>query len=271
MWRVLMKRIRFLLQARKIERDIDREVKFHLDMEARDRAESGMPVEQARRSARVDFGNVAGCKEDVRDAVGLRLWMDSKRDLIYAFRAMRREPGFTLIAVVTLALGIGATTSIFSVVDGVLLRRVPVADVERVMMIWETDRQSNTTREPASVPDYLDFGSRVTNFNAIAAIAGTEVNLNPASGDPMRVAALAMTRGFLPMLGIKPLVGRDFNEAEDRAGGSRAVMISEALWERSFGRDPAVIGQLLRLNDIPRAIVGVVQQSADFVLLQLIC
>src|SRR5262245_21424511 len=262
MWRVLMKRIRFLLQARKVERDIDREVKFHLEMEARNRAESGMTAEQARRSARLDFGNVATCKEDVREAVGLRLWMDLKRDLTYAFRAMRREPGFTLIAVVTLALGIGATTSIFSVVDGVLLRRAPLANVERIMMVWETDRHSNTTREPSSVPDYLDFETRVRNFDTVAAISGTEANLNSASGDPVRVAGLAVTRGFLPMLGIKPLAGRNFTEAEDRAGGLQAVMISEALWERSFGRDPAVIGQMLRLNDVPRPIVGVVPQSA---------
>jgi putative ABC transport system permease protein len=193
-----------------------------------------------------------------------------KRDLIYAFRAMRREPGFMLVAVVTLALGIGATTSIFSVVDGVLLRPVPVADVERLMMVWETDRNSNTTREPASVPDYLDFEERVQNFDALAAISGTEVNLNPVSGDPVRVAGLAVTRGFLPMLGIKPLVGRDFNADEDRAGGSPAVMISEALWQRSFGRDPAVIGQTLPLNGIPRPIVGVVPQSADFGMLQLL-
>jgi putative ABC transport system permease protein len=270
MWRALMKRLRFLLRPGRVEHDIDREVSFHLEMETQERARAGMTEEQARRSARVDFGNVTACKEDVREAAGLRLWLDLKRDVIYGFRAMRREPAFTLVAVVTLALGIGATTSIFSVVDGVLLRRVPVADVERVMMLWETDRHSSTTREPASVPDYLDIETRVGNFDSIAAIAGTEVNLNPASGDPVRVAGLAVTRGFLPMLGIKLLAGRDFNEVEDRAQGPGAVMISESLWERSFGRDPAVIGQMLRLNEIPRPIIGVVPQGADFGVLQLL-
>jgi putative ABC transport system permease protein len=269
-WRVLMKRLRFLLRPGRVEHDIEREVAFHLDMEARERAQTGMDAEQARRSARVDFGNIATCKEDVRDAAGLRLLLALKRDLLYAFRAMRREPGFTLIAMLTLALGIGATTSIFSVIDGVLLRHTPVADVDRVMMLWETDRNSNTTREPASVPDYLDFEARVRNFDTTAAISGTEANLNPASGDPIRVAGMAVTRGFMPMLGIKPLVGRDFNEAEDRAGGTRAVMISEALWERSFGRDPNVIGQMLRLNELPIPIVGVVPQAADFGVLQLL-
>src|SRR5262245_10618221 len=270
MWQALMKRLRFLLRPETVERDIDREVSFHLEMEARERAHNGMSADEARRSARVDFGTVAACKEDVREAAGLKLWMDLRRDVTYAFRAMRREPGFTLVAAATLALGIGATTAIFSVVDGVLLRHVPVAEVERVMMIWATDRASNTTREPASVPDYLDFETRAGSFGSIAAFAGTEVNLNPASGDPVRVAALAMTRGFLPLLGVKPLVGRDFNEAEDRAGGPRAVMISESLWERSFGRDPAVVGQTLRLNDIPRPIIGVVPESADFGILQLL-
>jgi predicted permease len=270
MWRVLMKRLRFLLRPGRIERDVEREVAFHLDMETRERAERGMSAEQARRSARVDFGNVAICKEDVREAVGLRLWMDLKRDVIYALRTVKREPGFTLIAVATLALGIGATTSVFSVVDGVLLRRVPIADIQRVMMLWETDRHSNTTREPASVPDYLDFEKQARSFDTIAAITGIEVNLNLTSGDPVRVAGLAVTRSFLPMLGIKPLIGRNFNEAEDRAGGSMAVMISDSLWERSFGRDPAILGQMLRLNDIPRPIVGVVPDAADFGTLQLL-
>jgi hypothetical protein len=108
-----------------------------------------MSADQARRSARVDFGNVAICKEDVREAAGLRLWMDLKRDVIYGFRAMRREPGFTLVAVITLALGIGATVSIFSVVDGVLLRRVPVAAIGGVMMIWETIETRRYRRERA--------------------------------------------------------------------------------------------------------------------------
>ena len=170
MFRVLMKRLRLLLRPGKIERDIDREVSFHLDMEERERVRSGMSSEQARRSARVDFGNVGVCKEDVREAAGLRLWMDLQRDMIYALRAMRREPGFTLAAIVTLALGIGVTTSIFTVVDGVLLRHVPVAEIERVMMLWETDRASGTTREPASVPDYLDFTVSAANFESIAAL-----------------------------------------------------------------------------------------------------
>jgi predicted permease len=270
MWRVLIKRLRFLLKPGRLERDIDRETSFHLHMEARERAQNGLSSEQAVRSARVDFGNVAMCKEDVREAAGLRLWMDLKRDVTYAFRAIRREPGFTVVAVITLALGIGATAAIFSVVDGVLLRRVPVAGVEGVMMIWETDRSSNTTREPASVPDYLDFQTRVSHFESIAALAGAEVNMNAASGDPVRVAGLAMTRGFLSMLGTRPLVGRDFNEAEDRAGGPRAVMISESLWERSYGRDPDVVGQTLRLNDIPRPIIAVLPESADFGILQLL-
>src|SRR5436309_12017055 len=110
------------------------------------------------------------------------LWFVSLfRDVLYAFRMMRREPGFTLIAIITLALGIGATTSIFTVVDGVLLRRAPLAGMERLMVLWETDRHSSTTREPASVPDYLDFSASAKSFDRVSAIAGREVNLNPAA------------------------------------------------------------------------------------------
>jgi len=109
------------------------------------------------------------------------------QDFRYALRSLRKAPGFASAAVLTLALGIGANTAIFSVVDGVLLRPAPFEDMDRLMMVWETDRKSGTTREPASVPDYLDFRQRTTRFAELAAFAGFEVNLTPEDGDPARL------------------------------------------------------------------------------------
>lgn len=185
-------------------------------------------------------------------------------------RMLARTPGFTLIAVATLALGIGANTAIFTVVDNVLLRPAPIAGFDRLAMIWETDRHSGTTREPASVPDYLDFAARSRAFETLAAIAGTEVNLAPAAGDPFRLAALNVTHGFLPALGIAPVAGRSFTEEEDRAGGPNVAMISESLWERSYGRDPAALGETIRLDETPFTIVGVAPDVADFGILQVL-
>lgn len=162
-------------------------------------------------------------------------------DLRLALRMLLKHPGFALVVIVTLALGIGANTAIFSVVDGVLLRRAPVKDLDRLVMVWETDRHSSTTREPASVPDYLDFRARSRSLATLVALMGDEVNLAPPGAEPVRLAALRVTHEFLPMLGIAPLVGRSFTEEEDRAQGPRVALISESLWTRSFGRDPDIV------------------------------
>jgi putative ABC transport system permease protein len=191
-------------------------------------------------------------------------------DLRYAFRSLAKSPGFTTVAVVTLALGIGANTAIFSVVNGVLLAPPPFRDMDRLAMIWQTDRASGTTREPASIPDYVDFQRMSKTFQGMAAFTGADVNVTPASGDPFRIAALAATHQFLPLVGIQPLAGRAFTADEDKPGATRVAIISERLWEREFQRDPNLARQALRLNEVPHAIVGVVPDDADFGVLQIL-
>ena len=192
--------------------------------------------------------------------------MDSLlQDLRYAARTLLKNPGFTAAAVVTLALGIGANTAIFSVVDGVLLRPAPFEAMDRLAMVWETDRKSNTIHEPASVPDFVDFQRRSVHFQRFAAFAAAEVNLTPEGGDPSRLAALVVTHEFLPVIGVRPLLGRTFNEEEDRPGGPPVALISESLWEQLFARDPQAIGRTLRINDVPRTIVGVLPSFSDWI------
>lgn len=192
------------------------------------------------------------------------------QDLRYGLRQLANNPGFTAVAVITLALGIGANTAIFSVFDGVLLRPAPFEDSERLMMVWETDRNSGTTREPASLPDYLDYRERSEAFESLAAFAAGDVNLTRAEGEPLRLPALSATHELLPMVGIEPLLGRTFSPAETRPGGGNVVLLSEALWERLFRRDPAVLGETVRLDGIAFDIVGVVPDSADFGMLQVL-
>jgi len=192
------------------------------------------------------------------------------QDLRYAIRTLLKSPGFTLVAVMTLSLGIGMTTAIFSVVDAVLLRPVPFHDMDRLVMVWETDRASGTTHEPASLPDFLDFKERSRSVADFAALIAGEANLNLDNSDPSRVATLNVTERLLPMLGITPAVGRVFTAAEDKPGGGDVVLISEALWQRQFQRDPNIVGKSVRLNDRPRTIVGVVPASADFGILQVL-
>ncbi len=192
------------------------------------------------------------------------------QDFRLAVRLLRKSPGFTLVALVTLALGIGANTAIFSVVDGVLLRPSPFRAIDRLVMVWETDRNSSTIREPASVPDFLDVDARRKTLDDVAAFMGEEVNLTLPAGEPVRLAALRTSHRLFGMVGLRPSVGRAFAAAEDRVGGPRVALISESLWERSFGRDPTIVGQTLRLDEVPHTIVGVVPPQADFGVLQIL-
>jgi putative ABC transport system permease protein len=195
---------------------------------------------------------------------------DLFRDLRFAVRALRKTPAFTAAAVLTLALGIGGNTAILSVVDGVLLRPAPFANVDRLMMAWETDRASGTTREPASVPDYLDFVERAARFAALAGIQASEVSLTPDQGDPVRLDAVAVTHQFLPMVGIRPLLGRSLAPEDDRPGAPPVTLIGEGLWERLYGRDPSAVGHTLHASGATYTIVGVLPDGADFGTLQVL-
>jgi predicted permease len=191
-------------------------------------------------------------------------------DLRYALRSLWSAPGFALAAALTLALGIGANTAILSVVDGVLLRPTPFDDLDRLAMVWETDRASGTTREPASVPDYFDFVEQARSFTALAAFAAGETTLAPDAGDPMRLDAMLVTHEFMPMVGIEPLLGRAFTPDDDRPGAANVALIGESLWERLYERSPAAIGSTLRADGTLYTIVGILPAGADFGTLQVL-
>ena len=266
----LTARLDSLVRRGRAERDTEAELRFHVEMEAQKNVQQGMAPEEAQRRARLALGGVAQTHEAVRDARGVRLLDDLGRDLAFAWRQLRRTPAFTVVAVLTLALGIGANTAIFSIVDGVMLRPAPFDDIDRLMVVWETDRASGTTREPASIPDFADFQRQSRRFQRLAAFAAAEVTITPEAGDPGRVPALAMTHGFLPMLGLRPLAGRVFLPEEDAPGAPRVVMISEALWNEQFRRANAAVGASLRVNDVPHTIIGVLPRAADFGILQML-
>src|SRR5688572_20755370 len=191
-------------------------------------------------------------------------------ELRLAVRSLARNPGFAVAAVLTMALGIGANTAIFSVVNAVLLRPAPFHELDRIVMVWETDRNSSTTREPASVPDYLDFRDQGASVESLSALMAAQVNLAASDGEPVRAAALRVSRELLPMLGIDPLAGRGFTAEEDAIGAPDAAIISESLARRTAGSPGAAVGGVLRLDERPHTIVGVVADASDFGTLQLL-
>ncbi len=192
------------------------------------------------------------------------------QDLRYALRLLIANPAFTVVALLTMALGIGANTAIFSVIDTVLLRKAPVKDIDALAVVWETDRNTSTTREPASLPDYLDYKQRSQRVEAIAAFHGNEVNYAPEGGEAIRLQALAVTHELLPMLGVHPIAGRGFTAEEARAGGPPVVVISDGLWTRAFGRDPSIVGRAIKLDDRPFTVIGIMERGSDFGVFQIL-
>jgi putative ABC transport system permease protein len=195
---------------------------------------------------------------------------DLSADVRFASRLLARNPGFTVAALLTLALGIGVTTAIFSVVNAVLLRPVPLPDADRLVMIWETDRDTGTFREPGAWPDLVDFEQRSRRLDRMAAFMADESVLTLGAGEPSRVATMYVTHGLGPLFGVAPIAGRMLGREDDRPGGPPVVMISERLWARVFQRDPNAVGRTIHLNDRPKTIVGVLPGGADFGVLQIL-
>jgi hypothetical protein len=268
--RSLLLRIAGVFNAARRDRELAAELEGHLQLHVDDGVRAGLTPADARRHALLKLGGIPQVQEAVRERRGLPIMETTMHDLRFALRSLRRNPGFAAVAIATLALGIGATTAIFSVVDSVLLRPAPFRDIGGLMMAWETDRQSGTTHEPASSPDFEDFQTRSTQFAALAAVDPEEVGLTHAAGDPRRLAALLVTHDFLQTVGVTPVAGRAFRIEESRRGAAPVAIISEDLWEELFARDPGAVGRSIRLDDIESTIVGVLSRGADFGTLQIL-
>lgn len=254
----------------RLECELDAELRDHVERQVADHVRAGMSELEARRRVRLEFGGLDQVKEQCRDVRGTRRLEEIRHDLRFAMRLLVRQRAFTVVAVLVLALGIGGAATVLSIVDGVLLRPVPFEAMHRLVMVWETDRDSGTVREPASVPDFLDFEERSRQVDAFGALMGTQVTAATERGAPVRRTALAVSAGLLPLLGVEPILGRSFTPDEARSGGTRVAMISEALWSERFGRDAEVVGRALLLDEAPATIVGVVPDHADLGVLQIL-
>ena len=183
------------------------------------------------------------------------------QDLRYAARALRKSPGFTTVAALTLALGVGATTAIFSVVNAVMLRPLPFAEPDRLVRVWESNVERDRPTFAVSHPNFLDWRAQADSFESLAAVNNAGFTWT-ANGQAEIVLGLQVTATFLPALKVTPALGRNFREEEDRPGGNtRVVLLSDGLWRRAFGGDPAAIGRTLTLNSQPYTIVGVLPAS----------
>ena len=188
-------------------------------------------------------------------------WDVLRHDLRYTFRTLARSPGFALTAILVTALGIGANTAAFSVADFVLIRPLPFTDPDRLVKLWE--QQPNYSRFELSPPNYRDYKAESHSFAEIGAFHSTSVNL-VGLGEPERLTGTAITGEVLPMLGVKPLIGRTFSDADYQAGGDGTVLLSYGLWQRNFGGDAAVLGQRVIMDGAPRVVIGVMPRDFHF-------
>ncbi|HKP10859.1 MAG TPA: ABC transporter permease, partial [Blastocatellia bacterium] len=238
---------RNLFRGRRVERELGEEVGAYLDLLVEEKIGAGLEPAEARRQALIEMGGVEQVKESVREVrVGHHLetlW----QDLRFAGRMTIKQPGFTLVAILTLSLGIGATTAIFSVVNAVLLRRLPVSDPERVVVIHNQLPRLNLPRTSVSALHYLDYSSQADVFEATAAIGQRNFNLTGVDA-PLRLQAGRATASLFPMLGLAPLVGRAFTAEDDKFGNHHAALLSYSLWKRLFNADPGAVGQTLQLD-----------------------
>ncbi len=246
--------LRVLLGRDRFESDMDAELKAHIEHQMDDLIRQGVPRPEALRRARAAFGAIEGTKEAARAARGVR-WADELRgDFRYALRTLAKSPGYAAVAVATLAVGLGANTAIFSVVDGVLLKPLPFPESSRLVQV--------TFGYPLGA--LWTYRSAATSYQAVAAYEyGGELNLF-VKGEAERIKGRPVSAEFFSVLGMGALRGRTFQSGEDAPGAAPVAVISEALWRRRFGADPAVVGQSIQIDGTPRQIVGIVPRSFAF-------
>src|SRR5690242_931526 len=206
MLRDMWLRMRALLRWKSVESELDDELRFHLERQVEKYVEGGLSREEATRRARMEFGGVEQVKEEYRDARGVSPIETLTRDIRYGLRTLRSKPGFSVVAILTLALGIGANTAIFSVIDSVLLRPLPYTDPASLVMVWEKNSQHGNAHNTVSPPDFLDWGSRNAVFSGMAAFFDQRANLT-GGGQPQEVALQAVTANLFSVLGVNSILG----------------------------------------------------------------
>jgi putative ABC transport system permease protein len=236
---------------------MDEEMRFHIEAHAADLVGRGVAQQEALRQARVEFGGIEMVKEECRDAVGVSFLETLFQDVRQGIRAMLRTPVFTAIALIVLALGIGANTAIFSVVDAVLLRPLAYRDSDRLVTILMNGDG------PVSAGNYIDWRDQSRSFTAVSAAEAWSPNLTGIDS-PEHIPGLKVTQDLFPMLGIDPMLGRLFVPGEDKEGAKREVILSYKLWRRRFSSDPNVLGKAIVLDGNGYVIVGVMPQQFQF-------
>jgi predicted permease len=262
-----LRRLQAVFRAEAMDRDLDAEMETHLDLAIEENLRRGLSAKEARRQAMLRFGGASQAKEQHRDARGLPALDILLQDLRYAVRTCRRNPGFTVVAVLILALGIGANIAVFSVVNTIMLRPLPFPDPEQLAWLAVGRGEGGLSNVTYTVSAYEEFQKHNQSFQQVTCynpfLGNSETKLI-GRGEPQPVAGLMIAENFFQTLGVQPALGRFFSPEECKKGGQPSVILSHAFWQRQFGGEPSIVGQAIILNNTEVIIVGVLPSSFDF-------
>ena len=260
----LLRRWRALTHKEELDHELDDELRFHLERDIERNLRDGLTPEDARYAALRTFGGVDQSKEECRSARGVSLIENVLRDMSYSLRVLLKSYGFTIVVVLTLALGIGANTAIFSFANGILLRPLPYPQSDRLAVIDQTAIPEGNNPIGVSYPDFLDWREQNTVFDRVATHFGTGRFAMTAGGEPIEIRGGRISYGLFEVLHVAPILGRTFTLNEDRPDEDGVVILGYDLWQRSFGGNPNVIGQKITISSSPRTIIGVMPRGFRF-------
>ena len=251
-----------------VEAGLSEEMQFHIETRARDLMARGMSAEAARRTARIEFGSVERYKEEVRGARGLRLVNEARADLLTGARALRRAPGFTLAAGLSLALGIGANTLVFSLLDSTVLKPLALPEPDRLVAIWTVAPDRPEQLGTSSISQFTAFRDHARSFESIAAFNGVACGVKTLGFEhdgvaPERILGQTVSPGMFRTLGVEPIMGRTFTDAEDVVDQVAPVaVLTHAMWQQRFHGDRDIVGKTLTLDRTPTTVIGVLPQGS---------
>src|SRR5712691_5701289 len=257
--RNLLSRLWNMFRKQRLDQDLHSELQVHLDLLAEENIRRGMSPTEAAHAARREFGGLEQTKELYRDQRGLPFLETLWQDVSYALRLLRKSPGFTAVAVLTLALGIGANTAIFGLVDSALLRALPFRQPEGLVHIWTTD-ESGETHTP-SPPEFLALQKYGTAFEQVTGAGWADFFSGTDRSTWQNLSAFLVTANWLLTLGIQPILGRNFFNEEQIPGHDAVVILSYDCWHNRFHSDPNIIGRQIAVNRRTVTVVGVLPQS----------
>lgn len=252
-----------LTNRQKLEAQLEKELQFHLDQYANDLVARGYDRAAAYREARIAVGRPEQMKEECRDARGTRWIQDLWQDFRYALRSLRHRPGFTAVAVITLALGIGASTAIFSVVNPILFEPLPYPQASRVMTVWDFGAEGAPLL--VTFGTFREIAARNRSFESLATFKAWQPAIT-GSDVPERLDGQRISADYFRTLGVTPFLGRDFNASDDRVNGPRVVILSHRLWQRRFNSDPSIVGRQITLDDNLFVVAGIMPHPFENVL-----